>query len=221
MTTPPHQPAPNPYAGAPVPPHPNPYAAAGAQQPNPYAQPPVGGPPHPGAGHPAQPAPGFPAQQGGPGAAPPGAMPHDPAYAPPYGHAPAPGCRNCGAPQAALFSVRAHVGVLVLMRFHTLNGPFCRPCGRSLVRTMTTKTLCQGWWSPLSLVLFTPFTLFWNLLAAIKFGKLPDPTPAPGRQPLEEGPPVHARPLAYVAIIPLLWFTWVIVNIYLDATGRR
>ncbi|WP_052713686.1 hypothetical protein [Streptomyces katrae] len=219
MTTPPHQPAPNPYAGAPVPPNPNPYA--GAQQPNPYAQPPVGQQPHPGAGHPAQPAPGFPAQQGGPGAVPPGAMPHDPAYAPPYGHAPAPGCRNCGAPQAALFSVRAHVGVLVLMRFHTLNGPFCRPCGRSLVRTMTTKTLCQGWWSPLSLVLFTPFTLFWNLLAAIKFGKLPDPTPAPGRQPLEEGPPVHARPLAYVAIIPLLWFTWVIVNIYLDATGRR
>ncbi|MFF4370287.1 hypothetical protein [Streptomyces sp. NPDC001594] len=204
MTTPPHQPAPNPYSGAPVPP--NPYAGAPAAQPNPYAQ---------------QPAPGFPAQQGAPGAMPPGAMPHDPAYAPPYGHVPAPGCRNCGAPQAALFSVRAHVGVLVLMRFHTLNGPFCRPCGRSLVRTMTTKTLCQGWWSPLSLVLFTPFTLFWNLLAAIKFGKLPDPTPAPGRQPLEEGPPVHARPLAYVAIIPLLWFTWVAVNIYLDASGSR
>ncbi|RKT06232.1 hypothetical protein BX286_4270 [Streptomyces sp. 3211.6] len=227
MTTEPHQPAPNPYSGAPVPP--NPYAGAAAQQPNPYAQqpagqppmgqpgqPPVGQPPHPGAGYPPPPGPGLPAQQGGPGA-----MPYDPAYAPPYGHAPAPGCRNCGAPQAALFSVRAHVGVLVLMRFHTLNGPFCRPCGRSLVRTLTTKTLCQGWWSPLSLVIFTPFTLIWNLLAAIKFGKLPDPTPAPGRQPLEEGPPVYARPLAYVAIVPLLWFTWVIANIYLDVSGRR
>ncbi|MFJ8166391.1 hypothetical protein ACIRBY_36505 [Streptomyces sp. NPDC096136] len=224
MTTPPpQQPAPNPYSGAPVPP--NPYAG-GAPQPNPYAQqpaggpqpgqPPVGPPAGPGAWHAPQPASGFPAQQGAPGP-----MPHDPAFAPPYAHAPAPGCRNCGAPEAANFAVRAHVGVLIMMRFHTLNGPFCRQCGRALVRIMTTKTLCQGWWSPISLVIFTPFTLLWNLIASIKFGKLPHPTPAPGRQPLEEGPPVHARPLAYVAIIPLLWFTWVAVNIYLDASGRR
>lgn len=224
MTTPPPQhPIPNPYSGAPVPP--NPYAGTAAQQPNPYAQPPMGQPP---AGHPAAPGAGFPGGQGypaGPGAVPPGAMPHDPAYAapyaPPYAHAPAPGCRNCGAPEAANFAVRAHVGVLIMMRFHTLNGPFCRRCGRALVRVMTTKTLCQGWWSPFSLVIFTPFTLIWNLIAAMKFGKLPHSDPAPGRQQLDEGPPVHARPLAYVAIVPLLWFTWVAVNIYLDASGRR
>lgn len=216
MTTPPpQQPIPNPYSGAPVPP--NPYAGTAAQQPNPYAQP-AGGPPMGQPGQPGQPPMGYPAA---PGAVPPGAAPHDPAFAPPYAHAPAPGCRNCGAPEAANFAVRAHVGVLIMMRFHTLNGPFCRRCGRSLVRTMTTKTLCQGWWSPFSLVIFTPFTLLWNLIASIKFGKLPEPTPAPGRQPLEEGPPVHARPLAYVAIVPLLWFTWVAVNIYLDASGRR
>ncbi|MFD8145792.1 hypothetical protein [Streptomyces sp. NPDC059708] len=220
ITPPPQHPIPNPYSGAPVPPNPysgapvppNPYAGTGPQQPNPYAQPPMGQPP---AGHPGAPGAGFPA------AVPPGAMPHDPAYAPPYAHAPAPGCRNCGAPEAANFAVRAHVGVLIMMRFHTLNGPFCRRCGRALVRVMTTKTLCQGWWSPFSLVIFTPFTLIWNLIAAMKFGKLPYSDPAPGRQQLDEGPPVHARPLAYVAIVPLLWFTWVAVNIYLDASGRR
>ncbi|WP_185899770.1 hypothetical protein, partial [Streptomyces sp. WAC07061] len=163
------------------------------------------------AGSPGHPAPGYPQQ------------PQHPQYAAPYPHphAQAPGCRQCGAAETANFAVRAHVGVLILMRFHTLNGPFCRQCGRSLIRTMTTKTLCQGWWSPFSLVIFTPFTLLWNLFAAMKYAKLPHPTPAPGRQPLEEGPPVHARPLAYVAIIPLLWATWVAVNIFLDVSGRR
>ncbi|MGE7386130.1 hypothetical protein ACQKM2_11720 [Streptomyces sp. NPDC004126] len=231
MSTPP----PNPYSGAPVPPGPHPGAPAGA---NPYGQPQAGANPygqqpgagqnpygqqpgpggHPGQGHPTPgyptpgyPAPGYPQQA------------QHPQYAAPYPHphAPAPGCRQCGAAETANFAVRAHVGVLILMRFHTLNGPFCRRCARSLIRTMTTKTLCQGWWSPISLVIFTPFTLLWNLFAAMKYAGLPEPTPAPGRQPLEEGPPVHARPLAYVAIIPLLWATWVAVNIFLDVSGRR
>ncbi|MEU3725974.1 hypothetical protein [Streptomyces sp. NPDC031705] len=218
----------NPYAPGPAAAHPaaappagqNPYAPNPAA-PNPYG-PPAGGPGHPAAGHPAphqgHPTPGYPAP--GPGH-PQQPQPQHPQYAAPHPHAQVPGCRNCGAPEAANFAVRAHVGVLVLMRFHTLNGPFCRQCGRALVRTMTTKTLCQGWWSPLSLVVFTPFTLLWNLIAAMKFAKLPHPTPAPGHRPLDEGPPVHARPLAYVAIIPLLWATWVVVNIVLDVTGRR
>ncbi|MFF5706232.1 hypothetical protein ACFY7H_27675 [Streptomyces sp. NPDC012794] len=211
MSTPP----PNPYSGAPVPPNPHPGAPAGQNPygpppagPNPYGQAPYGQPDaggHPAPGHPA---PDYPA-------------PGHPQYAAPYPHAQVPGCRNCGAAETANFAVRAHVGVLILMRFHTLNGPFCRRCARSLIRTMTTKTLCQGWWSPFSLAIFTPFTLLWNLFASMKYAKLPEPTPAPGRQPLEEGPPVHARPLAYVAIIPLLWAAWVAVNIFLDATGRR
>ncbi|MCX5376601.1 hypothetical protein [Streptomyces sp. NBC_00091] len=227
MSTPP----PNPYSGAPVPP--DPYAGAPAAQ-NPYGQPAGAGHPAPGPGYPGPgPAEGAGYPQPGPGY--PGAapgypqqpypqqyqQPQHPQYGGAYPHAQMPGCRNCGAPEAANFAVRAHVGVLVLMRFHTLNGPFCRQCGRALVRVMTTKTLCQGWWSPFSLVIFTPFTLLWNLIAAIKFSKLAPSAPAPGRQPLEEGPPVHARPLAYVAIIPLLWATWVAVNIFLDVTGRR
>lgn len=181
--------SPNPYSGAPVPSQ------------NPYAQPA---------------APGQPPQP---------QHPQHPQYAAPYayGQAPAPaaarGCRNCGAPEAADFAVRAHVGVLILMRFHRLDGPFCRQCGRALVRIMTTKTLCQGWWSPFSLVFFTPFTLIWNLIASVKFGKLPLSAPAPGRQPLDEGPPVHARPLAYVAILPLLWATWVVANVIADLSS--
>ncbi|MER5810878.1 hypothetical protein ABT143_22270 [Streptomyces sp. NPDC002033] len=195
MSTPPV----NPYSGAPLPPPPagaNPYAQQPHAQQPPYAQ-----QPH--------------AQQ------PPYAQ-QPPQYAhpqAPYPVAPPAGCRNCGAPEAVNFAVRAHVGVLVLMRFHRLDGPFCRRCGRALVRIMTTKTLCQGWWSPLSLVLFTPFTLIWNLVASLKFDKLDPSEPAPGRQQLDEGPPLHARPLAYVAIVPLLWAVWVVSHIIADVAA--
>ncbi|MEV7525899.1 hypothetical protein [Streptomyces sp. NPDC091371] len=198
MTTSP----PNPYSGAPVPP--NPYAGAPPAQ-NPYGQPAAPGNPY---GQPA--APGYYPPQ----------SPHPQYAAPyPYAQAPAPGCRNCGALEAANFAVRAHVGVLIVMRFHSVDGPFCRQCGRALVRIMTTKTLWQGWWSPFSLVFFTPFTLVWNLIASIKFGKLEPSEPAPGRQQLEEGPPVYARPLAYVAIVPLLWATWVVANVIADLSA--
>ncbi|MFD9337778.1 hypothetical protein ACFWBF_25770 [Streptomyces sp. NPDC060028] len=130
-----------------------------------------------------------------------------------WGVAPRPtACRGCGAADAADFAVRAHVGVLVVMRFHRVDGPLCRRCGRATVRAMTTKTLCQGWWSPFSLFIFTPFTLVWNLIAAMKFAKLPLSEPAPGRAPLDEGPPVHARPLAYVGLLPVLWVIWFVVG---------
>ncbi|UQA91392.1 hypothetical protein [Streptomyces halobius] len=135
---------------------------------------------------------------------------------PSYGHAarypahpaPVPGCRSCGAPAAVNFSVRAHEGLLVVMRFHRLDGPFCRSCGRSVVRQMTTRTLALGWWSPLSLVALAPFTLLWNLTAYRKFSKLPPSTPTPGRESMDEGPPVLRRPLAYVALIPMAWALW-------------
>ncbi|MCX5198497.1 hypothetical protein OOK31_32215 [Streptomyces sp. NBC_00249] len=204
MSTPP------PHSGAPVPP--NPYGAS----PNPYAA------PQPGQQVPAQP---YPAQQPYPGQPQPGQpYPGQPYAGQPhpgqqYPGAPGGGCRNCGAAHAVDTSVRAHVGVLIMMRFHRVDGPFCRRCGRAMVRIMTTKTLCQGWWSPLSVAIFTPFTLIWNLIASMRFSKLPPSEPAPGRQPLDEGPPVHARPLAYVAIVPLLWVVWIISNIIADASG--
>ncbi|MEU8684643.1 hypothetical protein [Streptomyces sp. NPDC048611] len=156
-------------------------------------------------GHPGYAQPGY-AQ---PGYAPPGYA-QAPGY--PAAQVPAPGCRGCGSPAAENFSVRAHKGLLVVMHFHKLDGPFCRSCGRSVVRQMTTRTLCLGWWSPLSLVAFTPFTLLWNLIAHLKFSKLPQSVPAPGRQPMDEGAPVLRRPLAYVALIPLAWALWVIIG---------
>ncbi|WP_331718354.1 hypothetical protein [Streptomyces sp. NBC_00624] len=140
----------------------------------------------------------------------------------PYGYgqpaqAPMPGCRVCGAHPAEGFTVRAHQGLLVVMRFEKLDGPFCRTCGRAVIRQMTTRTLLLGWWSPLSLVAITPFTLLWNLVAHRKFSKLPASTPAPGRQSLPEGTPVHRRPVAYVALIPAAWAVWAITGLITHA----
>lgn len=116
-----------------------------------------------------------------------------------------PGCRICCGVPAKQMGIRAHQGLVLLMRFHKIDGPFCRTCGRALVREMTTKTLWQGWWSPLSLALFTPFTLVWNVVVYAKFSKLTPSAPAPGRRQLSEGQPIHQRPLAYIAFVPVVW----------------
>ncbi|NXY97370.1 hypothetical protein HYE82_23945 [Streptomyces sp. BR123] len=127
-------------------------------------------------------------------------------------------CRACGGQAAANHKIRAHVGVLILMKFEHLDGPFCRTCGIAVVRQMTTRALCLGWWGPLSLVIFNPFTLLWNLLAYLKYSKLPPSAPAPGRAHLDTGPPVLRRPLAYVALIPMVWAMCVVFQIIVHST---
>ncbi|MFJ7157275.1 hypothetical protein ACIQUQ_20295 [Streptomyces sp. NPDC101118] len=212
MTTPHHPAGHVPAAG-------NPYAAP----PGGPAVPPQQGPAAPPqAGYAAPPQAGYAAPpQGGHAAPPQGgyAAPVPGGYA-----APAPGgffvptaCRACGAQDAANVKVRAHVGLLIVMRFEHLDGPFCRTCGISVVRQMTTRALCLGWWGPLSLALFNPFTLLWNLFAHRKFSKLPPSQPAPGRTQLEPGVPVLRRPQAYATLLPLGWAVWVVTQIVIHA----
>ncbi|MFJ6940204.1 hypothetical protein [Streptomyces sp. NPDC101132] len=198
---------------------------------NPYAAPP-GGPAAPPQGYAAPPQ-GYAAPpQGGYAAPPQGyAVPPQGGYAAPQqaghpvpgpaGHpAPAPGgffvptaCRACGSQEAANVKVRAHLGLLIVMRFEHLDGPFCRTCGISVVRQMTTRALCLGWWGPLSLALFNPFTLLWNLYAHRKYAKLLPSEPAPGRTQLDPGAPVLRRPQAYATLLPLGWAVWVVTQI--------
>ncbi|MBW5480451.1 hypothetical protein [Streptomyces bambusae] len=104
------------------------------------------------------------------------------------------------------------------MRFEHLDGPFCRACGTAVVRQMTTRALCLGWWGPLSLVIFNPFTLLWNLFSYLKYSKLPPSPPAPGHVHLDAGRPVLRRPHAYVALIPLAWACWVVFQIVAHST---
>ncbi|GAA0499509.1 hypothetical protein [Streptomyces olivaceiscleroticus] len=119
-------------------------------------------------------------------------------------------CRFCGGMPAARVTFRAHQGFLILMRFQKYDGPMCGNCGIAVYRTMMTATLCQGWWSPFSLFIFTPFTIIWNLIARGKVSKLPHPAPGQHGQQADPGKPVHQRPLAYVALIPVLWICFLI-----------
>ncbi|WP_327357704.1 hypothetical protein [Streptomyces sp. NBC_01304] len=114
----------------------------------------------------------------------------------------------CGAQSFTHTVVRAHQGLLFFMRFIKVDEALCRTCGIEMIRTATTQTLWQGWWSPLSLLLFAPFALLSNLVSYRKVRALPPPEPGYGQQALDEGRPVHKRPLAYVGVLPVLWLVW-------------
>ncbi|WNM35146.1 hypothetical protein RKE30_34665 [Streptomyces sp. Li-HN-5-11] len=233
MTTPPVPGIPpqgTPYATPQAaPPQGNPYAAH--PQPAPQAWPPAGqqggvpqANPYDAHANPygAQPQPYGQAQPYGAQAQPYGAQPQPyAAPAPPYGaQAPAYGaqpaapsmCRFCGGSPAADVTFRAHRGLLIMMTFRKMDGPMCFTCGLAVYRELTTHTLWQGWWSPFSLFIFTPFTLLWNLVAVRKVKRLAAPGPGQLGPRFDPGVPVHRRPLAYVALVPVLWILFLIVS---------
>ncbi|MEU7061063.1 hypothetical protein [Streptomyces sp. NPDC046197] len=214
MATP--HPAPQPSPG-------NPYAAQGGYAPNPSGHPaPAPHPAYGGYGQPGGPAPaGAPQQapapypqaqpQGAPYAQGYGAAGQAPAPGPGFPAAPAPGCRICGAAPAADITVRQHTGLLVAMRFSKMEGPFCRTCGTAIHRDMTAKTLAGGWWSPVSLILFAPLTLLWNLFVHLRLAKLPHPSPSPTGVVMDPGLPLARRPLSYVPLaLPAIWLITIV-----------
>lgn len=140
--------------------------------------------------------------------------PHHP-YGPPaqpgaqpygaYGAHPQPGrygCTLCGAWPAAPATVRGHQGLIVLMRFLSLRGPFCRDCGLATYRRMSSDTLWQGWWSPLSFFV-TPVTLLMNLGPRAAFRRLAPPAGG-HRPPLDPGRPMWRRVPVLLFLVPLL-----------------
>lgn len=159
---------------------------------NPYASGSPYTPPTPGYGYPAAPPP---ADQ-------PYGMP--PGYG--YGYPPPPPadgvtCRFCGGYPAVNTTVRGHQGMVVIMRFLRMSGPFCRTCGTAMVRSMSANTLVQGWWGPLS-VLLTPLTLLVNLIPNGKIKRLPPPVPGSHGQQLDPGVPLARRPHMFMLLLP-------------------
>jgi hypothetical protein len=94
---------------------------------------------------------------------------------------------------AAQATIRGHQGLLVIMRFRTLKGPFCRDCGIAAHRDMTSKSLWQGWWGLASLVI-NPITMLANLPQRARINKLPPPVPGAPGTPMDPGKPIFARP---------------------------
>jgi hypothetical protein len=111
-------------------------------------------------------------------------------------------CRMCRSVPAARAKFRGHQGMIIIMRFLSLDGPFCRDCGLSTYRSMTARTLVQGWWGYASFII-TPLTVLWNFIPRSKVASLPPPRPAAHGQshrPLDPGSPLLLRPMALIGL---------------------
>ena len=214
---PPPQPSASPGQPSAQPAPPGPYPTNPAQ-PGAYPEQPGAyptNPAQPGAypAYPPQPGayPAYPAQPGG-YPAPPGAYPAQPgAYpgadaAPIVGRPPGPGeCRLCGSSPAAAVTFRGHRGFIILMKFLSAPGPYCRDCGLSVFRSMTEDTLILGWWGVISVVA-TPVTAIINVVERLQVSKLGQPRRAPDvvaplPAPLDPGKPLYGRPKFWISIV--------------------
>lgn len=116
-------------------------------------------------------------------------------------------CRFCGCVPAAEVTFRGHRGMVLIMQFLSASGPFCRDCGLATFRSMTAKTLIQGWYGYASLMI-TPITVLINLARRGQVANLPAPQLVPDgmcRTPMDPGPPLFARPSAVIGLaLPFL-----------------
>jgi hypothetical protein len=123
-------------------------------------------------------------------------------------------CRVCGSVPAADVKFRGHQGFVVMMRFLSFNGPFCRDCGLATFRGMTSRTLVQGWYGYASF-LITPITVLVNLARRGRVASLaaPHPNPyAPSHPPMDPGPRLLERPMTWVGpAIPAALFLLLIL----------
>ncbi|MFC9688700.1 toxin-antitoxin system, toxin component [Kribbella sp. NPDC056951] len=214
MTTSPPQPPQNPYPG-----QPGNYGPPPEQFPQ-YTQP---GQPQPGQ---PQPQPGQYGQPQAPYGQQPG--PYQQQYAQPGGQPQQfpqqqqfqPGtCRFCGGFPAVDATVRGHQGMLIVMRWLKLTGPFCKTCGTATVRDMTAKTMVQGWWG-IGSAIVTPFVMLSNLGPAQKFKQLPEPQPGQ-RPPMDPGKPLFKRPQVFMLLIPIAIIAAIVIaNITTTSTSE-
>lgn len=115
-------------------------------------------------------------------------------------------CRYCGCVPAASVSYRAHRGLVLIMQFRKIEGPFCRSCGLEAFRRMTSDTMLEGWWGALSFFI-TPVILMRNAILRHRVANLDPPQPPPhGPSRIPEGPgaPLFLRPAAIVATVILV-----------------
>ncbi|MBB4751655.1 hypothetical protein KZ829_14715 [Actinoplanes hulinensis] len=125
-----------------------------------------------------------------------------PPAGPGFGQQPVVACRMCGSVPAKKTTFRGHQGMIIVMRFLSVEGPFCRDCGLATYRQMTSKTLVQGWYGYGSLVI-TPITVLINLIRRRHVAGLdaPQPNPyGPSREPMDPGPRLLERPMTWFGL---------------------
>jgi hypothetical protein len=98
--------------------------------------------------------------------------------------------------------------MIILARFGTSRGPFCRDCGVANFRLLTANTLVLGWWGVIS-VMATPITLLINVARRRTVARLGPPQRVPGAYallpaPLNPGKPLFAQPKTWAALLAAL-----------------
>jgi len=101
-------------------------------------------------------------------------------------------CRFCGRTPAIPATVRAHRGMIIMMQWRSVRGPFCRSCGMQALKKLTGETLWQGWWGVLSAIIGTPFTLISNFFTWLRIRALPEPMAVSAAQPAPTAAPEPA-----------------------------
>jgi hypothetical protein len=95
-------------------------------------------------------------------------------------------CRVCGRSPAQEFTVRRHVGMIILQKFVKFRGPLCRDHAQELTHHYLQKTLVQGWWGYISFFV-NFFVIATDLSALSKAKKMPAPeTTSPLAAPPED-----------------------------------
>ena len=152
----------------------------------------------------------------------PATYPPQPAYPPPPPPVPQTQCRLCGCVPAADVTFRGHRGMVFIMQFLHLRGPFCRDCGLATFREMTAKTLIQGWYGYASSII-TPITVLINVFRRGKVANLQPPQPpahGPYGRPRDPGPPLLSRPSALIGLfIPVALIILLITIIAVQAAS--
>ncbi|GAA3453340.1 MULTISPECIES: hypothetical protein [Dactylosporangium] len=123
-------------------------------------------------------------------------------------------CRICHRTPAANVRFHGHQGLVVLMRFSRIDGPFCRDCGLAAYRDMSATTLVRGWWGMLS-VFAAAGVLVVNAVQRGKVARLPEPERARNERTLDPGKPLLDRSAAYGLLVPallLVFVGWSVVN---------
>jgi hypothetical protein len=129
-------------------------------------------------------------------------------------------CRFCGAVPALAATAHGHRGLVLVMQFRSLPGPFCRDCGIAAVRTVSAQTLWQGWWGIASMVV-TPVVLLLNLVLRIRLDRLPSPVrPYGSPPPIPAGRPLFQRFAAIGFLVPIVIVAFIAVSVLNDALRR-
>ena len=131
----------------------------------------------------------------------------------PYAAPRQPACQLCGGSPAAEVAVRHHQGLFFFMLFRKRRGRFCRDCGTALFRKHTATTLWQGWWHPLSALLFNPVTIILNLRVRSKIERLPEPGPDPFASRQAPGKPLLLRAGALFGLLPAAFVVYVLAMV--------